>query len=315
MITILFFSLRILPGDPVEVLLPPGALPETIELLRHTWGLDRPLHVQYLSFLTDLFRGDLGRSRYTNVPVLIAIMTHFPTMLQLAMTTIFTAGIIGIPFGILLSTNAGKYLDHLGRVVTVVMYSVPVFVIGVILQLVFALNLGLLPVSGTAGRVVAITRITGLEILDSAITGNLVGLLNSLKYMVLPTISLSMFMISIFGRLTRTHMIEELGKPYITTARAKGISKRVVAYKHAFRNALLPIFTIGVYQFAALLGGAVVTETIFSLPGLGLLLVTAIENRDFPLIQGCLVFYAVLVLAASIFIDVMHYLLNPKLRS
>jgi len=315
LLTVIFFTLRVIPGDPVDIMLAEGAPEWVKERLRHEWGLDKPIYIQYIDYLYNIFVSqDLGVSRWSSLPVTDEILTRFPTTLELTIASMCISAIIGIPLGIFSAVRRDKAADHLIRMSSIFMYSLPVFFVGTVFQMIFGVSLYLLPIYGRVGKDVIIRRITGLNILDGILTGNLEGLSSSLIHLILPSMTLSLFLISVLTRMTRANMIEVLGERYITTAKAKGLPQRVIVYKHALRNAIIPIFTVGMYYFANLLGGAVITESIFSLPGIGRLVVDAALRRDYPVVQGCAIFYALIVVITSIIIDIGYSILNPQVR-
>lgn len=309
----IFIAMRVIPGDPIEAMYA-GKIPEGMaEVWRHRLGLDLPLHQQFFNYLANLFRGDFGISISTQKRVLELIWEYFPATFELVIVSYIFAIIIGVLSGAL-SAVKGGFVDHLIRGVTLFGYTLPTFWFGVILQLTLGVYLGILPVSGRIAAFAQPTTITGLYILDSILTVNMVALISSLKHMILPAITLGLYVEASISRLTRANMLETLGHAYITTARAKGLSEVQVIIKHALRNALLPIVTIASMQFAIQLGGAVLTETVFSFPGLGRLLVSAIAFRDFPLVQGCMLFIVLIIALFSILVDILYYLLDPRVK-
>lgn len=314
LLSFVFVVLRILPGDPIEIILPEQAPEWFKEQVRHELGLDKPIYLQFADYLVNLFHGDLGKSIWSRRSVINEITDRFPTSLELALVAVIISLALGILGGVYSALRRNTIIDHLLRVGSIITFSIPVFVIGILLQLLFSVYLGWFPVYGRNSEGVMITRITGLNIIDSIFTLNLNGLLDSLKCLVLPVISLSCFLTPTFLRMTRASMIDVLGERYITVAIAKGLPKRVVVFKHCFRNAILPIVTTGAMYFILVLGSAILTESIFGFPGMGRLLVDAASMRDFPVVQGCVIVYCVLVIVVSIAIDIICSFLDPRIR-
>ncbi|NIO06429.1 MAG: ABC transporter permease subunit, partial [Deltaproteobacteria bacterium] len=263
---LLFFMLRMLPGDPAQVLAGQMATPEEIENIRHQLGLDRPIHVQYAVFLSRLVRFDLGRSARTQNPVKQEIWARLPNTVLLAVLAILLACFFGIPAGIISAVRPYSWLDYLVTSAALFGISMPVFWLGLMLVVVFSVMLHLLPAGGTG----------------------------TWKHVILPSFTLAAFVVAFIARMTRSSMMEVLSQDYITTGRSKGLHERVVIIKHALKNALIPIITVVGLQFGMLLGGAVLTETVFAWPGLGRLIVDSILARDYPVIQGTILVFGLL---------------------
>jgi ABC-type dipeptide/oligopeptide/nickel transport system permease component len=285
-LTMVFLLAHIVPGDPVAQMLGEGARPEDLQQLRHALGLDQPLPVQYGHYLAGVVRGNLGESFRFQQPVLKVVATHYPATLELAVVALFVCALIGIPAGVLAADRRGQAADRAVGVFTLFGLSVPNFALGPVLILFFSVLLGWLPVSGRGGP----------------------------AHLILPAVTLGAALAAILTRMVRTSVIEELSSDYVRTARAKGLSNRAVLFRHAFRNALIPILTILGLQFGTLLAGTIVTETIFSWPGVGRLAVQAIQARDYPLLQGCILLIAVSYVVVNLLTDVVYGLVDPRVR-
>ena len=285
-VTMVFLLAHIVPGDPVQQMLGEGARAEDVQQLRHALGLDLPVAAQYERYLTGVVEGNLGESFRFQQPVTSVVLSHYPATLELAIVALFVCAGIGIPAGLLAARRRGTATDHAVGLFTLFGLSVPNFALGPILILVFSVMLGWLPVSGRGG----------------------------LSHIILPAVTLGAALAAILTRMVRTSVIEELSSDYVRTARAKGLSESGVLFRHAFRNALIPILTILGLQFGTLLAGTIVTETIFSWPGIGRLAVQAIEARDYPLLQGCILLIAVSYVLVNLLTDVVYALVDPRVR-
>jgi ABC-type dipeptide/oligopeptide/nickel transport system permease component len=285
-LTMVFLLAHIVPGDPVQQMLGEGARAEDLQQLRHTLGLDVPLGVQYGRYITGIFHGDLGESFRFQQPVLRVVASHYPATLELAIAALFVCAGIGIPAGMLAAQRRGSATDSAIGVFTLFGLSVPNFALGPVLILIFSVYLGLLPVSGRG----------------------------EIAHLILPAITLGAALAAILTRMVRTSVIEELSSDYVRTARAKGLSESAVLFRHAFRNALIPILTILGLQFGTLLAGTIITESIFSWPGVGRLAVQAIQARDYPLLQGCILLIAVSYVFVNLMTDLIYTLVDPRVR-
>jgi peptide/nickel transport system permease protein len=285
-LTMVFLLIHVVPGDPVQQMLGEGARVEDVQQLRHALGLDLPALTQYGRYLAGLAHADLGRSFKYQAPVLQIIFERYPATLQLAVVALLVCVAIGIPAGVLAAHRRGHAADRAVGLFTLLGLAVPNFALGPVLILIFSIEFGWLPVSGRD------------------------GLLN----FVLPAITLGAALAAILTRMVRSSMIEELSSDYVRTARAKGLSTRAVLFRHAFRNALIPIITILGLQFGTLLAGTIVTETIFSWPGIGRLTVQAISSRDYPLLQGCILVIAVSYVLVNLVTDFVYALVDPRIR-
>ncbi|WP_036224125.1 ABC transporter permease [Mesoaciditoga lauensis] len=314
-LTIIFFVLRILPGNPVMALLGPKAPPQVIKAMEHEMGLDKPIIVQYWDYLKDIAKGDFGNSAYTGVPVIQELMQKFPATLELTIFAMIVAVSIGIFFGTYGAYHFGKTLDVAARVYSIFVYSFPVFWFGIMLQLIFGVWLHWLPVSGRSSPFMIPNHIyTGLYVIDSILNLQWDVLLDTVEHLVLPSVALGVVISSIFVRMVRSNVLLSLSSQYVVAARARGASEKKVLFKHALKNAMAPILTIMGLEFALLLAGAVLTETTFSWPGIGSYLVTRISYRDFPAIQGTIVFFALFVAIVSILVDIINAWVDPRVR-
>jgi ABC-type dipeptide/oligopeptide/nickel transport system permease component len=285
-LTLVFLLIHIVPGDPVEQMLGEGAAPGQISQLRHSLGLDQPLYVQYGRYLKDIVRGDLGQSFKFQAPVRSVIFERYPATLQLAFLALLVCAAIAIPAGVIAAHRRGSTADRSIGVFTLLGLAIPNFALGPLLITLFSIKLGWLPVSGRGGV---------------------------LNY-ILPAATLGAALAAILTRMVRSSMLEELSSDYVRTARAKGLSTRVVLLRHALRNALIPIITILGLQFGTLLAGTIVTETIFSWPGIGRLTVMAISSRDYPLLQGCILVIALSYVLVNLLTDVFYAVIDPRVR-
>ena len=313
-LVIVFSLVRIIPGDPAVMLLGPGATDAQITALRAQLLLDRPVLVQFADYVTGLLHGDLGTSLKTGAPVLAELMQRLPATLELSVLATLLAILVGVPVGVMSALRPNGTFDHAARIVSLVGVSMPAFLLALILQLVFAIWLGWLPVSGRADAFTALPHVTGFAILDAMLARDWAALRGAASHAVLPTIVLAAVLAATLGRFIRNTMLETLGEDYVRTARAKGLTRRAVVVDHALRNSLLPALTVIGLKFAEMLGGAILTETVFSWPGIGRYMFEAIRNRDFPVIQGATLVFAVIYVSASLCVDLVHGALDPRIR-
>lgn len=285
-VTMVFLLAHIVPGDPVQQMLGEGARMQDLQQLRHSLGLDLPIPVQYGRYLAGVVRGNLGESFRFQQPVTRVVLSHYPATLELAAFALLVCAGIGIPAGMFAAESRGTAADHTVAVFTLFGLSIPNFALGPVLILIFSVMLGWLPVSGRGG----------------------------LSHLILPSITLGAALAAILTRMVRTSVIEELSSDYVRTARAKGLPESAVLFRHAFRNALIPILTILGLQFGTLLAGTIVTETIFSWPGIGRLAVQAINARDYPLLQGCILLIAVSYVLVNLLTDFVYAFVDPRVR-
>lgn len=285
-LTIVFFMIHIVPGDPVLQMLGQDARVEDLAQLRHSLGLDQPLGVQYVRYFAGLARGDWGQSVRFAAPVRPIVLQRFPATLELSLAALAVCIAIAIPAGVFSARRRGSRTDRATSVLTLLGLSLPNFALGPILILVFSIEIGWLPVSGRGG----------------------------ISHLILPAATLGAALAAILTRMVRGSMIEELSSDYVRTARAKGISETAVLFRHAFPNALIPVITIVGLQFGSLLAGTIVTETIFSWPGIGRLAVQAISARDYPLLQGCILIIALSYVAVNLLTDLVYAIVDPRVR-
>jgi ABC-type dipeptide/oligopeptide/nickel transport system permease component len=285
-VSIVFLLIHLVPGDPIEQMLGEGARPTDIAALRHAYGLDMPLGQQYLHYWRGVLHGDLGHSLRLNDTVTHLVLSRYPYTAELTAAALLVALALALPAGVASAVRRDRWQDRTLSVVSLLGLSFPGFALGPILILLVSIKLGWLPVSG-AGDV---------------------------SHLVLPAITMGGALAAVLTRMVRTAMLEELGQDYIRTARAKGLPERTVIYKHALRNALIPVITLVGLQFGALLAGAIVTETIFSWPGVGRLTVSAISNRDYSLLQGCILAVGLTYVLVNLATDVLYLVVNPRIR-
>jgi peptide/nickel transport system permease protein len=314
-LVIAFFLSHVIPGDPVAAILGPQAPDHVIEELRRRWGLDRPVHEQFLRYVTRLARGDLGTSLATHNPVTEDLRSFFPATIELATSAIIIGVAAGLAVGILSAVMRGSWIDHATRFLSLIGLSMPVFWLGLIMLLIFYSRLGVLPGPGQLD--IFLSRppnVTGMIMIDSLLAGDYSTLRNALSHLILPAVVLGSHALVGIARITRASMLEVLGQEYVKVARAKGLMERTVLLKHALKNALLPIITvIGIY-YGGLLEGAVLTETVFAWPGLGRYATSAILSQDFAAIMGVTILIALVFSAANLLVDLAYGLLNPKIR-
>ena len=285
-VTLVFLLIHIVPGDPVRNSLGENATEQQLADLRHKLGLDLPLSQQYVNYWKGLLRGDLGVSLVNGEDVFERIMGRYPATIQLAFAGLFVAILIAIPLGVTAGSNQGTWLDNLASVVSLLGISTPGFVLGPLMVYLFAIKFDWFPVGGRDG----------------------------IEYLVLPAITMGAALAAILTRMVRSSVIEELGEDYVRTARAKGLSERQVIYKHVLKNGLIPVVTVLGLQFGVLLAGAIITETIFSWPGIGRLTVDAINARDYPVVQGCILMIALTYIVANVLTDLAYRLLDPRIK-
>jgi len=289
---VVFLIMHAVPGDPVRLMLGERATPEMIAKLRHELGLDRPIYVQYFVWLSYLVRGNLGTSIVTGRPVLSMITERIPATLELTLTSLVISAVVAVFLGTLAALHRGSWVDQLTRFFALFGISMPYFWFGLMLLLIFSFRLGWLPMYGRGGPI---------------------WTLNGLKHAILPIIVLSLSNIALLMRITRSTMLDVLGEDYIKTAKGKGLPEKIVIYKHALRNALIPVVTILALRMAYTFGGAVVTETVFAWPGMGRLIVEAIYQRDIPVVQGVTLMFGIIVMFANLVADILYAYLDPRI--
>ena len=310
---IVFMMLHITPGDPAELLLGERATEQALNELREHLGLNEPLHVQYGLFLKRLLKGDLGETIWTRQKVWIEVKQRFPATIELSVFALIIACFAGTILGIISATRQYSIFDYLSMVGALAGVSMPIFWLGLVFMLIFSLNLGWLPLSGRLSIDIDLEIITNFYILDSILTRNWAALRDVIWHLIMPAVTLSTIPTAIVARMTRSAMLEVLRQDYIKTAKAKGLSKFKVTFKHALRNALIPVVTTIGLQFGVLLGGAILTETIFAWPGVGKWMYDAVMQRDYMVIQGGVLFIAALFVVINLCVDVLYAIINPRI--
>jgi peptide/nickel transport system permease protein len=325
LLSAVFLVMRVLPGDPAALHFEKKADPADVERLRHILGMDKPLFQQYIDYIGGLVDvgyflqhgyPNLGKSMYnTAEEVGGQVFSAFPATLELAIYATIIASVLGILLGVVSSKSYGSVLDQLIRSFGTITYAIPVFFLGIVFQLIFGVYLGWLP---TGQRIsnpdLAPHTITGMYTIDSILEGNIIALVESAKALLLPSLTLGIVLSGVFLRLTRANMLETLRLEFVTAARARGLQESTVTYSYALRNAFLPVLTMMGLQFAMLLGGAILTETTFSWPGLGKYMVDRINFRDYTAIQGAVVMFGLFVTLVSLIVDVLYAYLDPRIR-
>ncbi len=310
-----FVLIRLVPGDPIEVRMGErGITPERHAQLLHQFGLDRPLWQQFVSYAGQVAHGDLGVSIITKSPVIKEFMTLFPATLELGVSAILFAIVLGLPAGVVAAVRRGSVFDHGLMGISLTGYSMPIFWWGLLLILLFSVQLGWTPVSGRISAMYFVEPKTGFLLVDALMSDEKGAFKSALRHLVLPTIVLGTIPLAVIARMTRSSMLEVLNEDYIRTARAKGLGVFRVVGLHALRNALIPVVTVIGLQVGTLLGGAILTETIFSWPGIGSWLVESINRRDYPVLQGGILLVASLVMLVNLAVDLLYGVLNPRIR-
>ncbi len=310
---VVFLLLSITPGDPAELLLGERATEASLEAMREHLGLNEPLHVQYGLFLKRLVKLDLGETIWTRQKVIVEIKERFPATIELSLAAMFLSCLFGVVLGIISASKQYSIFDYLSMVASLIGVSMPVFWLGLMLMLVFALNLGWFPISGRIGTNTELEVITNFYVLDAILTRNWPALLNVLHHLALPAIALCTIPMAIVARMTRSSMLEVLRQDYIKTARAKGLSETKVVLKHALRNSLIPVVTVIGLQFGILLGGAILTETVFAWPGVGKWIFEGVVKRDYMVIQGGTMLVATAFVAVNTLVDILYAVINPRI--
>ncbi len=315
-VTVLAFAMiRLVPGDPVELMAGErGMSPERHAQMMAELGLDRPWPVQYLDYIGGVLQGDFGTSLITRTPVLTEFLTLFPATLELSLCAMLFAVAIGLPAGILAAVKRGSALDHTVMGVSLTGYSMPIFWWGLLAILLFSVTLDWTPVSGRISVLYWIEPVTGFLLIDTLLAGEPGAFGSAVSHLILPTIVLGTIPLAVIARMTRSAMLEVLGEDYIRTARAKGLPPWRVVSVHALRNALIPVVTVIGLQVGVLFAGAILTETIFSWPGIGKWMIESIHRRDYPVLQGGLLLIAGTVMLVNLLVDVTYGVLNPRIR-
>jgi dipeptide transport system permease protein len=314
-ILLTFILIRLVPGDPVEVRVGErGITPERHAELIHEMGLDRPLYVQFFDYVGGVLKGDLSISVVTHRPVMDEFLTLFPATVELAIFAMLFATLVGLPAGILAGVKRGTVYDHTVMGVSLTGYSMPIFWWGLLLILLFSVSLGWTPVAKRLSDDYFVDEVTGFMLIDTLLSDEKGSFLDALHHLILPTIVLGTVPLAVIARMTRSAMLEVLGEDYIRTARAKGLGTIRVVAVHALRNALVPVVTVIGLQVGTLMGGAILTESVFSWPGIGKWLVESIARRDYPALQGGVLVIAALVMSINLLVDLLYGLLNPRIR-
>jgi peptide/nickel transport system permease protein len=311
---LVFVWIRALPGGPAQALLGERATPETIAQIERTYGLDEPVHVQYWKYLQRTVRFDFGVSTSSRRPVTEELSRRFPATIELAIAAMLFSVVFGIPLGFIAGKRYGTWLDHSSLVASLIGISIPIFFLAILLKYVFAVELGWLPTVGRISVLINIDHPTNFYVLDAILAGDMEALLDVIEHLILPAIALGTIPLAIIARITRAAVLDVQNEDYVRTARAKGLPPKVVDRRHIFRNALLPVSTIIGLQTGLLLSGAVLTETVFAWPGMGTWLVEAINNRDFPVLQGGILFVALVFVLVNLMVDLSYALINPRIR-
>jgi peptide/nickel transport system permease protein len=311
---LVFLWIRALPGSPATTLLGERATQEQIEAINEQYGLNDPLPQQYLRYLRTTISGDFGDSVTSRRPVIEEFRQRFPATIELAIAAMLFSTLVGIPLGFLAAKRYGTWLDHTTLVASLLGISIPIFFLAIILKYIFAVKLGWLPTVGRIDVLIDLEHPTNFYILDAIIAGDPEALWDVLKHLVLPAIALGSIPLAITARITRAAVLDVQNEDYVRTARAKGVSPVVVDRRHVLRNAMLPIVTIIGLQTGLLLSGAVLTETVFAFPGIGTWLVDAIKARNYPVLQGGILFIALVFVLVNLIVDLSYALLNPRIR-
>ncbi|MEJ7793049.1 MAG: ABC transporter permease [Gaiellaceae bacterium] len=311
---LVFLWIRVLPGSPATTLLGERATQEQVEAINEQYGLNDPLHEQYYAYLKTVGRGDFGDSVTSRRPVTDEFKERFPATIELALAAMLFSVILGIPLGFLAAKRYGTWLDHSSLIASLLGISIPIFFLAIILKYIFAVKLGLLPTVGRISVLIDLEHPTNFYVLDALLAGDVGAFWDVLKHLVLPAVALGSIPLAIIARITRAAVLDVQNEDYVRTARAKGMAPKIVDQRHVLRNALLPIVTIIGLQTGLLLSGAVLTETVFAFPGIGTWLVDAIDARNYPVLQGGILFIALVFVLVNLLVDLSYALLNPRIR-
>jgi peptide/nickel transport system permease protein len=312
---LIFVFIHLLPGDPARTILGERATPENIERVRAALGLDRPLHEQYLQYMAGLLQGDLGRSFITNRNVVDDFLQRFPATIELALTAMVFAIAVGIPLGMLTAKRRGTWVDQTGTVASLIGISIPIFFLGLMLKFLFAIQFPILPDSGRIDLVQHfVPRVTNFMTVDALLAGNPAAFVDALRHLILPGLALGTIPLAIVMRITRASVVDVLNEDYVRTARAKGLPGGMIDNRHVLRNALLPVVTVIGLQTGLLLGGAILTETIFGWGGVGRWMYDAVTSRDYQVIQSGVLLLALIFVLVNLVVDISYAFLNPRIR-
>ncbi|MBY5973089.1 ABC transporter permease subunit [Ferrimonas balearica] len=315
-ITIVAFGfVRVLPGDPIMLMAGErGLTPERHAQLMAQYGFDRPLWQQYLSYLGDLFQGDLGTSLVTHRPVAEDFLTFFPATMELGLCAMLLAVCIGLPLGVIAAVKRGSWFEQISMSAALVGYSMPIFWWGLLMIILFSGTLGWTPVSGRISLMYYFPQVTGFMLIDSLLSGQAGAFRSAVLHLILPSVVLATIPAAVIARQSRSAMLEVLSEDFVRTAKAKGLGPALVVGRHALRNALIPVVTVIGLQVGSLMAGAILTETIFSWPGIGKWIVDSISKRDYPVVQGGLLVIAAVVMVVNLIVDLLYAIINPRIR-
>lgn len=309
-----FVVMHVFTHDPAATILGEHATAEKIAKLQQELGLNDPLYVQYWNFFKGAIRGDLGSSLITKTSVAKEILTRFPATIELAVAAIIIASVLGISIGVISAVKQNTALDYVSMITALIGVSMPIFWLGLVLIVIFSVTLHWLPVAGRIQIGMEPEHITGFYLIDSLVTGNMDALRSWLQHIILPGVALGSYSMAIIARMTRSTMLEVIGQDYIRTARAKGLFEMKVIIKHALRNTLIPVTTVIGLQLGSLLGGAVLTETVFSWPGIGSYTIDAILKADYPVVQGAVMIIATVFVLVNLIVDLLYGYLDPRIK-
>ena len=311
---LVFFWIRALPGGPAQALLGERATPEAVAAIERQYGLDQPVYVQYWHFLKKTASFDFGDSITSRQPVLEELRLRFPATVELAIAAMLFSTFLGIPLGFIAAKKHDTWIDHGSLFASLLGISIPIFFLAILLKYIFAVQLGWLPTVGRLSVLIDLEHPTNFYVLDAILTGNWEALWDAIKHLILPAIALGTIPLAIIARITRAAVLDVQNEDYVRTARAKGVHPRAVDIRHVLRNALLPVSTIIGLQVGLLLSGAVLTETVFAWPGMGQWLVQAIEDRNYPVLQGGILFLALVFVLVNLIVDISYAFINPRIR-
>ena len=311
---IVFSFTHLIPGDPAVAMLGERATPQRVAEVREQLGLDKPLYTQYFIYVDKVLHGDLGASILRGDPVLRDLVRRFPATVELAISAILIAISVGVPMGIISAVWRNSFFDGFSRLVALTGVSMPIFWLGLMLAWFFGVMLRWLPTGFRLGTDVTLVAVTNFNILDSLLAKNPAALLSSFRHLVLPAVALSTIPMAVIARMTRASLLEVLSQDYIRTAESKGLPQQSVILRHAMRNALLPVMTVTGLQVGRLLAGAILTETIFSWPGIGLWIYESIQARDYPIVQGATLFIATIFVMVNLLTDVLYAAVDPRIK-
>ncbi len=310
---IVFLMLRLAPGDPAELLLGERATTESLAAMRDHLGLNKPIYTQYLMFLQRLMKGDLGETIWSRQKVSQEIKERFPATIELALAAMILSSFFGLILGIISATRQYSVFDYLSMLGSLIGVSMPVFWLGLVLMLIFSVWLGWVPMSGRLGVAFDVKVITNFYLIDTLIAGDWAAFRDAVRHLILPAVALSTIPLAIVARMTRSSMLEVLRQDYIKTAKAKGLSQFKIVMKHALRNGLIPVITVVGLQFGILLGGAILTETVFAWPGVGKWIFDGVVKRDYMVIQGGTLVVATSYVLVNLLVDVTYAVINPRI--